>query len=136
MQGQRTISILDIIIDRPGWVDLHSVLSDLGQRTIKGLPVMAVLPSAEHTHDAIDIPGPGYTSVNDDWDEELGRKYQYVRTFSHRLIVDGAYRIADYRTNTFRWYGHTMVMVTMVRIVTTDEHDKTPLEPWGYEEEE
>lgn len=143
MTETRTISIIDLIVDVPGFIDLRAVADKLGYSIINGYDVLHIQHSSIHRNDAMDamdIPHAGHSKACDQSPEacngqRLASGVRYKRYFFLQAIVDGAFRIGDMENTDFRLDG-SLVMVSSVSIkVQPDEVNRITLQPWGWPKE-
>ncbi len=136
---QTQISIIDIIVDRPGWRDLRSVAKELERATIYEHKVLHVQLSSQHIEDIVHIPHPGHNSACLTSPAKLAScqsanptHIKYERNFVLQLVVEGSFYLADLKRTDFQLFGRSvMVMISCVHVTpAVDNVDRFELRPW------
>lgn len=119
--SERSITIVDIIIDRHHRFSLGDIASDLKRARIGGHDVLHVLvkDTGVNPKDEVSIPHPYHSVMRCKadapcMDDSIILEHAWLRNFNLQLVLDGTFSLVDQEVTDFVLKHDVLVMLSCV----------------------
>jgi hypothetical protein len=121
MAKERTITLVDIIIDRHHRHSLGDILRDLKHARIDGHDVLHVLVKDTNVNpkDEVPIPHPYHSALRCKPNEpcmndSIILEHAWLRNFNIQLVLDGTFSLVDQEVTDFELRHDVLIMLSCV----------------------